>query len=98
MDVHVSEDGRDPDEVLATVSELIREVIGDDSGLGPEITLETAFNRDLELESIEFVALAEKLRGRYGPSLDFTGWLAGMELDQILSLRVGQLVEMITRR
>ena len=86
---------RDTDDVLATVAGLIREVIGDETALGPPITLETAFNQDLELESIEFVALAEKLREHYGQEVDFAGWLGGMELEQILELRVGQLVELI---
>lgn len=86
---------RNPDEVLATVSRLIREVIGDDGGLGPPITMETSFNHDLELESIEFVALAEKLQIHYGAGVDFPGWLAQMELAEILGLQVGQLVNHI---
>lgn len=82
--------------VLETVSRLIREVIGDDGGLGPPITMETSFNEDLELESIEFVALAEKLQNHYGKGVDFAGWLSKMELHEILGLRVGQLIEHIS--
>jgi acyl carrier protein len=88
-------DDRTPENVLATVTQLLREVIGDDGGLGPPITMETSFNEDLELESIEFVALAEKLQNRYGQGVDFAGWLSKMELQEILSLRVGQLVDYI---
>jgi len=88
---------RDPAEVLVTVAVLLREVIGDLAGLGAPITLETSFNQDLELESIEFVALAEKLQGHYGASVDFAGWLSGMELDRIIDLTVGELVEFIVR-
>lgn len=83
------------DDVLATVTELLHEVMGDGGGLGPPIGLETSFSRDLELESIEFVALAEKLQERYGARVDFARWLSGMELDQILGLSVGDLVEFI---
>ena len=89
---------RDPDRVLEVVASLVREVIGDDGGLGPPIAMETSFNADLELESIEFVALAEKLQERYGEGVDFAGWLAGMELDAILGLRVGDLVGFIVAR
>ena len=85
----------DPQAVLETVSQLLREVIGDDGGLGPPITLATSFNEDLELESIEFVALAEKLQNHYGKRVDFAGWLSHMELHEILGLRVGQLVDHI---
>ncbi len=89
---------RDPQQVLVTVTALLREVIGDDGGLGPEITMDTSFNEDLELESIEFVALAEKLQERYGKAVDFAGWLSGMELSRILSLRVGELVDRIVQQ
>ena len=59
--------------------------------------LETSFEKDLELESIEFVALAEKLQERYGKSVDFVGWLSSKELDEIIGLTVGELVEFIVR-
>ena len=89
---------RSRDEVLATVARLLREVMGDEAELGPPIGLSTSFQGDLELESIEFVALAEKLKAEYGGKVDFAGWLAGMELDQILALEVGQLVDLIAER
>jgi acyl carrier protein len=90
---------KEPDvhEVLEGVAEMVREVIGEDWADDVPIAMETSFAKDLELESIEFVALAEKLKERYGQEVDFAGWLGGMELDQILSLRVGQLVELIVR-
>jgi len=81
--------------VLATVTELIGEIIGEDYMADLEITMESMITEDLELESIEFVALAEKLRDRYGESVDFVDWVAGMELEQIILLTVGQLVEFI---
>src|SRR5262249_8294919 len=98
MDVQMNSPEKDPEQVLETVSRLLREVIGDDGGLGPPITMETSFSEDLELESIELVALAEKLQERYGKGVDFAGWLATMELSEILALRVGQLVDHIVGR
>jgi acyl carrier protein len=86
-----------PDEVLEGVAAMVREVIGEEWADDVAITMETAFAKDLELESIEFVALAERLRGRYGDGVDFAAWLGGMELDQILSLNVGQLVDFIVQ-
>ena len=88
---------RSPEQVLITVTALIRQVIDDEAGLGAPITLDTSFNADLELESIEFVALAEKLQAHYGRSVDFAGWLSSMELDRIIALSVGELVEFIVR-
>jgi acyl carrier protein len=85
------------EEVLATVARLIAEVVGEEWMEDRAITLETSFEKDLELESIEFVALAEKLQERYGKGVDFVGWLSGKELDEIIGLTVGELVEFIVR-
>ena len=82
-------------DVLATVTELILEVAGDELALTTPITLATSFNGDLELESIEFVALAEKLQAHYGPRIDFVGWISRKQLDEIIELTVGELVEFI---
>ncbi len=84
-------------EVLEKVARMIREVIGEDWVEDVPIELGTSFARDLELESIEFVALAEKLQAAYGGRVDFAGWLSTMDLDQIIGLRVGQVVEFIAR-
>jgi len=84
-------------QVLTKVAQMIREVIGEDWAEDIPIGMSTSFSGDLELESIEFVALAERLRGAYGARVDFAGWLSTMELKQILSLNVGQLVEFIAR-
>ncbi len=85
------------EQVLATVAAILREVIGEawvqDLAIGPE----TSFAQDLELESIEFVSLAERLQATYGKRVDFVGWLASKELDQIIELRVGQVVEFISQ-
>lgn len=84
--------------VLVAVTEMLTEVIGEDELLMvDEVTMGTSFNDDLELESIEFVALAEKLQAHYGRSVDFAGWLSSMELDRIIALSVGELVEFIVR-
>jgi acyl carrier protein len=85
----------DRDEILRTVERLVVEVAGDELLLAGPITTTTSFNADLELESIEFVALAEKLQQHYGGGVDFVGWISKKELDQIIALTVGELVEFI---
>jgi len=85
----------DRDDVLRTVERLLIDVVGDELTLTGPITAATSFNADLELESIELVALAEKLGDHYGPSVDFVGWISAKELDQIIALTVGELVEFI---
>jgi acyl carrier protein len=81
--------------VLDVVREMLVEVIGAEYMLGVDIDLGTAFDADLELESLEFVTLAELLLERYGNQVDFVAWLAGMELDEIIALTVGDLVGLI---
>jgi acyl carrier protein len=88
---------RSEEEVLLGVARMIREVIGEEWADDVPIETSTSFAKDLELESIEFVALAEKLRGEYGKNVDFAGWLSSMELPQILALKVGDLVGLVVR-
>jgi acyl carrier protein len=86
----------DNEAVLEQVKKTLIEVIGEDYLLDVPITMETAFEADLELESVEFVALAERLQERY-PDLNFVNWVADMQVDELMTLRVGQLVEFIVR-
>ena len=81
--------------MLAEITEMITAVIGVDELVGLEIGLDTSFQEDLEVESIEFVVLSERLMARYGGDVDFVGWMAGMELDEIIALTVGDLVAFV---
>ena len=83
--------------ILADITGMIKEVIGEDWVSEAPITMETSFVSDLEVESIELVALSEKIQGRYGEAVDFPSWLSGMELEEIIALTVGQLVDYIAR-
>jgi len=83
------------EEILSVIAGMIREVIDEDWVGDAPIGMETSFETDLELESIELIALGERLRDRYGEELDFAGWLSVMELDEIIALRVGDLVNFV---
>jgi acyl carrier protein len=82
-------------EILATVTVMIGDIIGEEYLDDLDVTMDSVITSDLELESIEFVALAEKLRDRYGETVDFVDWIAGMELEEIIVLSVGQVVAFI---
>lgn len=88
----------DADAVLAVVTELLAEVIGEDYVAEIEIGADTSFHEDLDIESIEFVALGEALEERYGDRVDFPAWIADMEVDDIIAMTVGQLVDHIVAR
>ncbi|MEU0838910.1 phosphopantetheine-binding protein [Streptomyces sp. NPDC005962] len=70
----------------------------DEEGLDDiEIAMDTRFTDDLELESIDLVTLAGTLQDRYGQEVNFAEFVADLELDEIIGLTVGQLVEYIVR-
>ncbi len=77
---------------LHAVISLLHEVVDDDL-VGIEVGRDTSFSDDLELESIEFVALAEAVQAHWGSRVDFTSWLASKSLDEVITLTVGDLVD-----
>lgn len=84
------------DEVLAQVTTMIGRVIDDEALMAvAEVTMETSFEHDLELESIEFVALSEELMNHYGDDVDLMNWIADLEIDEIIEMKVGTLVDFI---
>lgn len=85
-------DGVTAESVLAEMERILVDVVGEDLLLDGPIAMDTSFDADLQLESIEFVALSEQLLVTYGEKVDFVTWLAGMELDDIIALTVGDVV------
>ncbi len=86
------------EEVLGQVRDVLADVIGEDYVSELDIDMETAFRADLDIESIEFVAMGEVLRELYGDRIDFVEWLTTMELDDIIALTVGELVDHIVEK
>jgi acyl carrier protein len=82
-------------DVLDEVVRMIGEVVGEDVLLGMTVTPDTTFSDDLGLESIEFVALADRLRERYGDRVDLVAFLGDMDIDEIMAMTVGRLVDHI---
>ncbi|HZX36779.1 MAG TPA: phosphopantetheine-binding protein [Streptomyces sp.] len=83
------------EQILADITAMLVETVGDEFLLAEEVTLETTFNEDLALESIEFVALAELLQQRYGAAVDLIAFLAEKDMEEILAMTVGDLVSHI---
>ncbi|RKN08434.1 acyl carrier protein [Streptomyces radicis] len=70
------------------------------AGLDPDtvVGMDSRFADDLELESIDLVALAERLEERYGDRVNFAEFLADLDLDEIIALTVGRLVDHVAGR
>ncbi|MFD8419569.1 acyl carrier protein [Streptomyces sp. NPDC059466] len=78
--------------VLADISAILRVVL-EEYGLDDfEITMETSFHDDLELESIDLVTLSAQLREFYGERVNFAAFIADRGLEEIIELTVGDLV------
>ncbi|OEV30921.1 acyl carrier protein [Streptomyces nanshensis] len=87
--------GTDPGAVLADIAGMLRELL-EEYGLDEaEIGRETTFHDDLELESIDLVSLSGSLREHYGDRVNFAEFVADLELDEIIALTVGQLVDFV---
>ncbi len=84
-----------PDEILDVVRSRLTETIGPENLLDVSIDVDTSFDADLEMDSIEFVALMERLGEDYGEDLDVIAWLSSLEFEQIVELTVGDLVTFI---
>jgi acyl carrier protein len=83
----------DKAEVVQALVTMIAEVLGEDE-FG--IEADTSFKDGLGFQSIQFVALAELIQERWD-DLDFVSWLQGMQMPQILALRVGDVADFIVR-
>ncbi|MEV6564639.1 phosphopantetheine-binding protein [Streptomyces kronopolitis] len=83
--------------IVDEITDMLVNVVGEELLIVGEIGPATTFNDDLALESIEFVALAELLQERYGSSVDFLGFLAEKDIDQILAMSVGELAVHVER-
>lgn len=81
--------------VLAEIAADLRAVL-DEYGMDEvEIDRDTRFHDDLELESIDLVELATKLRDRYGDRINFAEFVGSLKLAEIIALTVGQLVDYV---
>jgi acyl carrier protein len=80
------------EDVLSELVRILADVVGEDFLRDLEVTRDTTLNEDLALESIEFVALSERLRQRYGERVDVAALIAGMDLEQFAVMTVGDLV------
>lgn len=83
------------DELFTLLKGFITEVIGAEFVEEMDITPESSFTRDLEMDSIEIVSFSEKIKAHFGDQIDFTGWLSSMDLDQLINLDLSMIINYI---
>ncbi|MFT4113812.1 hypothetical protein [Silvibacterium sp.] len=82
--------------ILTLVRKHLGVVIGDPDLLATEIEMNTKFGSDLELESIEFITLADRLKTEFGDRVNFVTFLSTKNVDDIISLNVGDVVDYVS--
>jgi acyl carrier protein len=90
--------GRTDERLHAEIVGLLVAATGEEPAWGAAITPATRLESDLRIESVEVTALAEMLRRRYGDRVDLPAFLAELDIDQLISLTVGDLVAYVARQ
>jgi acyl carrier protein len=85
-------------DVFDTVADLLTDLVGDVEVLGIEITRDTAFHEDLQLESIDLVTFAGILAEHFGAEVNLAEFLAEKDLDEVIELRVGDIAGYVASR
>jgi acyl carrier protein len=47
------------------------------------------------MDSIELVSFSEKVKRVFGDRIDFTSWLSGMDIDQMIGLTIHDIIQYI---
>lgn len=84
--------------LLAELTGMLVEVTGEDDRWARRVAPDSRLEDDLRLDSVEFAALGESLRDRYGDRVDLAAFLAGLELEEIIALTVDDLGAFVAAR
>ncbi|MHA4741278.1 acyl carrier protein [Dyadobacter sp. MSC1_007] len=95
MDQLIQETKLSNEEIFTVLNQFITEVIGEEFVEEMDITPASSFTKDLEMDSIEIVAFSEKVKAHFGENIDFTGWLSNMDLDEIIQLKLENIINYI---
>ena len=82
-------------ELLAQIADLLREVVGEDDQWLARIEPGSRLDGDLLVDSVELVALSLELERRYGGAVDLAGFVAGLDIDQIIALSVADVARYV---
>jgi Phosphopantetheine attachment site. len=85
----------DKSTIFNQLKAFITEVIGEEFIEDLDITPQSSFTKDLEMDSIEIVAFSEKVKAHFGSHIDFTGWLSNMDLDELIALNLQDIMTYI---
>lgn len=82
----------------AHVVTLLRESVGEDRRWPDDLGPGTRLDADLVLDSLETAAFAARLSEHYGRSVDLLAFIAGLDLDAIITLTIGDVAGYLAAR
>ena len=74
---------------MAELLEILRQLAG------APVSAESRLEADLGLDSLAVAALAGTLRAEFGDRVDLAGYLAGLELDELIELTARQVADFV---
>ena len=80
-------------ELVSEIAEMLTDITGEDA-----VTAATTLEADLRLESIELAVFADRLRQRYGESVDLAAFCADLDIDELIGLTVSDVANYVARR
>jgi acyl carrier protein len=83
------------DEVHRTVEDAIVAVVGRWYYDECQVSLDSTFAEDIELESMEVMEISESLIDTYEGRVDFVTWFSAMELEELVELTLRDVVDFI---
>jgi len=84
--------------LFADVVNVLIEVTGEDADWAAGITPASQLEGDLRLDSVEMLALADRLRARYGDTVDLPAHWAELDIDALIALTVNDVVAYLAQR
>ena len=84
--------------VLEEVRGILAEVLELSDVDDIEIEPDSLLTDDLGLESIDLVSIGAMLTERYGEKVNLAAFLAEKELDEVIRLTVGELVDFVVSK
>lgn len=96
MTAEVTLGGQPVGGVLPELIGMLRDATGEDERWAAAVTAASRLEGDLGLDSLELTALGARLRQAYGDEADLPGYVAELEIDQLIGLTVGDLAAYVT--
>ena len=79
------------------IAELLRQSVGEDRVWPDDLGPSTRLDGDLLLEDADMAAFGAALRQRYGDRVDLLGFVADLDIDQIIALSVADVAGYIAQ-